>query len=109
MTEIAIALPEQIAKRLQQHWGNLPQWLLKLMLVEAYWAKLVTRDEVRQILQPASAEEVNAFLGRRESGLLQGSFESILSCLDGNPLVAGMGRSPEVMELEIAAEREAWE
>lgn len=60
--DIAITLPDDIAQRLQQQWGNLPNHMLEMLVVQAYESEAVTRAEVGQILGLASRFEVDAFL-----------------------------------------------
>ena len=115
MTEIAIALPDEIAQRLQRCWGSLPQGVVQLVLVEAYRLQAVTRDEVGTILGLASSE-LDALLGGPAMPLNSdrgyspiGSGAAILSFLDERPLPIGVGRSAAQIERDIAAEREAWE
>ena len=114
MTEIAIALPDEIAQRLQRCWGSLPQGVVQLVLVEAYRLQVVTRDEVGTILGLAAAE-LDALLGGSATPLNGdadpplGSRVAILASLAAHPLAAGVGRSAAQIERDIAAERESWE
>jgi hypothetical protein len=114
MTEIAIALPDEVAQRLQRCWGSLPQGVVQLVLVEAYRLQVVTRDEVGTILGLVSPE-LDALLGLPATPLnddappLRGSSAAILAALAAHPLAPGVGRTAAQIERDIAAERESWE
>lgn len=60
--EISVTLPDEIAQRLQQQWGSLPNHLLELLVVQAYKTEAITRAEVGQILGLSSRFEVDVFL-----------------------------------------------
>ena len=60
--QISVTLPDDIAQRLQQQWGNLPKHILELLVVQGYCSEAITRSEVGQILGLSSQFEVDAFL-----------------------------------------------
>jgi hypothetical protein len=48
--QISVTLPDDIAQRLQQQWGSLPNYLMKMLVVQAYRTEMITRAEVGQLL-----------------------------------------------------------
>jgi heme-degrading monooxygenase HmoA len=68
MTRIAVDLPEEIAKRLQAAWRNVPRGALEAVALEGYRDGTLTRDEVGQMLS-LSFWETEAFLKERQAYL----------------------------------------
>jgi predicted HTH domain antitoxin len=62
--QIAVEIPDEIAQRLDQAWGNLSHRLLEVIIADAYRCGKVSTAEVRQILQLPSRLETHAFLKR---------------------------------------------
>jgi len=60
--QISVTLPDDIAQRLQQQWGNLPNHIMEMLVVQAYRSEAITRAEVGQLLGISSRFEVDAFL-----------------------------------------------
>lgn len=60
--QITIEIPDEIAHHLEKEWDNLPQRVLEILIVEAYKAEVITRAEVRRILQFSSRYETDGFL-----------------------------------------------
>jgi hypothetical protein len=59
---IAIELPEDIARLLQQRWGDLSQHTLETLAVESYQTGLLTRAQLHRMLGFETRMEVDAFL-----------------------------------------------
>lgn len=59
---IDIEVPETIAQRLTEQWGDLPHKLLEILAVEAYKNEILTSAEVGRLLGLPSRWEVDAFL-----------------------------------------------
>jgi predicted HTH domain antitoxin len=68
MTRIAVDLPEEIAKRLQAAWRNVPRGALEAVALEGYSDGTLTRDEVGHLLG-LSFWETEAFLKERQAYL----------------------------------------
>ncbi len=68
MTRIAVDLPEEIAKRLQAAWRNVPRGALEAVALEGYRDGTLTRDEVGHLLG-LSFWETEAFLKERQAYL----------------------------------------
>lgn len=68
MTRIAVDLPEEIAKRLQAAWRNVPRGALEAVALEGYRDGTLTRDEVGHLLA-LSFWETEAFLKERQAYL----------------------------------------
>lgn len=60
--QITIEVPDAIAAHLQEKWNDLPRRVLEILVVEAYKAEIISRAEVRRILQIPSRYETDAFL-----------------------------------------------
>ena len=69
MTRIAVDLPEEIAKRLQAAWRNVPRGALEAVALEGYRDGTLARDEVGHLLG-LSFWETEAFLKERKRTLL---------------------------------------
>lgn len=65
---VAIELPEDIARRLETEWPDLPRRALEALAVEGYRAGLLTRGEVQRLLN-LSWHETEAFLKERQAYL----------------------------------------
>ncbi len=68
MTRIAVDLPEEIAKRLQAAWRDVPRGALEAVALEGYRDGTLTRDEVGHLLG-LSFWETEAFLKKRQAYL----------------------------------------
>ena len=68
MTRIAVDLPEEIAKRLQVAWRDVPRGALEAVALEGYRDGTLTRDEVGHLLG-LSFWETEAFLKERQAYL----------------------------------------
>lgn len=62
--QIKVDIPDEIAQRLDQAWGNLSRHLLEIVVVDAYRCREISTSEVRQILELSSVLETHAFLKR---------------------------------------------
>ncbi len=63
-TTIRLELPEEIARRLESKWKDLPRAALESLMAEAYRCELVSAEQVRRLLGFATRFEVEEFLKR---------------------------------------------
>jgi hypothetical protein len=68
MRRIAVDLPEEIAKRLQAAWPDVPHGALEAVALEGYRDGTLTRDDVGHLLG-LSFWETEAFLKDRQAYL----------------------------------------
>jgi len=61
-TNIAIQLPEDIARVLQDKWGDLSQHTIETLALEGYRARVLSAAQVRRMLGLQTRMEVDAFL-----------------------------------------------
>jgi hypothetical protein len=64
--EVAIQLPGTLVKRLQEQWGDLPRRVLESVALQGYRERILTAEEVRQLLGFETRSEVHAFLKQHE-------------------------------------------
>ncbi|ETW92891.1 MAG: hypothetical protein ETSY1_41685 [Candidatus Entotheonella factor] len=62
MMQVAIDLPDHIAQRLQQTWGDIPCRVIESIALEGYRSGALNESEVRQLLGFATRYEVHGFL-----------------------------------------------
>lgn len=62
MVEIAFSLPEDLARRLQEKWGDLSRCALESLVAQAYREESLTLGEVRRLLGHETRMETEAFL-----------------------------------------------
>jgi predicted HTH domain antitoxin len=67
--QVTIEIPDAIAHTLEKKWDDLPRRVLEVFVVEAYKAEIITRAEVRRLLQFSSRYETDAFLKQSEASL----------------------------------------
>jgi Uncharacterised protein family (UPF0175) len=60
--EVAIQLPNTLVKRLQEQWDDLPRRVLESVALEGFRQRILTTEEVRQLLGFETKFEVHAFL-----------------------------------------------
>lgn len=60
--QVAIELPDNIAQRLQQIWGDIPCRVIESVALESYRSGALGESEVRQLLGFATRYEVHGFL-----------------------------------------------
>jgi hypothetical protein len=60
--QVAIELPEDIAKGLQAKWKDLPRQTLEALALEGYRSGVLTESQVRRVLGFQTRLEVNSFL-----------------------------------------------
>ena len=60
--EVAIHVPDTLVKRLQEQWGDLPRRVLESLALEGYRERVLTTEEIRQLLGFETRFEVHAFL-----------------------------------------------
>jgi predicted HTH domain antitoxin len=65
---VAVELPEDIARRLATEWDDLPRRALEAIAVEGYRTRALTQAEVGRILN-LSWHETEAFLKERQAYL----------------------------------------
>ncbi len=68
--QITIEIPEDLGNLLEVKWGNLSERTLESLAVEGYRSGILTRGQVRQLLNLASFYEVEQFLKDRGADLL---------------------------------------
>lgn len=68
MTTIAVDVPEEIAKRLENAWRDVSRGALEAVALEGYRDGTLSRDQVGQILS-FSLWETEAFLKQRQACL----------------------------------------
>ncbi|ACB54343.1 UPF0175-containing protein [Crocosphaera subtropica ATCC 51142] len=68
--QITIEIPEDLGNILEVKWGNLSERTLESLAVEGYRSGILTRGQVRQLLNLASFYEVEQFLKDRGADLL---------------------------------------
>jgi len=66
--DVAFSLPEDLARRLEDQWGNLSQRALESLVAQAYREDSLTLGEVRRIFGHETRMETEAFL--QEQGAL---------------------------------------
>lgn len=66
---IAIEVPEDIAHQLEASWGDISQWALKVLALEAYRSGVVTEAQVQWMLNLPSRWELEVFLNRAQAYL----------------------------------------
>jgi len=60
--EVAIQIPDPVVKRLQERWGDLPRRMLENIVLEGFRERILTTEELRQLLGFETKFEVHAFL-----------------------------------------------
>lgn len=68
--QITIEIPEDLGNLLEVKWGNLSERTLESLAVEGYRSGILTRGQVRQLLNFSSFYEVEQFLKDRGADLL---------------------------------------
>ncbi len=68
--QITIEIPEDLGNLLEVKWGNLSARTLESLAVEGYRSGILTRGQVRQLLNLSSFYEVEQFLKDRGADLL---------------------------------------
>jgi len=64
--EVVIHLPDDIAQRIQEKHHDLARHLLECLALEAYRSRVLSEEEVRQLLRFESRFDVHAFLTTHE-------------------------------------------
>ena len=64
--DIAFSLPDRVAERLQERWGDLPARALQAIVAEGYREEALTLGEVREILGYSTRLETEQFLKDRD-------------------------------------------
>ena len=60
--EVSIQIPDSLVKRLQEQWGDLPRRVLESVVLEGFRERLLTTEELRQLLGFETKFDVHAFL-----------------------------------------------
>ena len=60
--DVAFSIPEDLAQRLQERWGNLSRCALEAVVAQAYRDGTFTLGQVRRLLGHGSRLETEAFL-----------------------------------------------
>lgn len=85
---VAFSMPEDLAQRLQERWGDLSRRALEAVVADAYREETITLGEVRRLLGHSTRLETEAFLKNR-GALLDYSEDE----LDADVRAAKEGRS----------------
>lgn len=64
--EVAIHLPDVLGQRLQERWSNLPRRVLESVALQGFRERILTTEEVRQLLGFETKFDVHAFLKAHE-------------------------------------------
>ena len=67
--DVAIQVPEDVARQLEAKWGDVSQRALESLTLEAYRAGVITEAEVGLMLNLSSRLEVEAFLKHAQAYL----------------------------------------
>jgi len=62
---IGFSMPDRLAERLEERWGNLSNRALQAVVADAYREEILTLGEVRQILGHPTRMETEEFLKER--------------------------------------------
>jgi Uncharacterised protein family (UPF0175) len=62
--EVKIQLPDDIERRLESEWGDVPRHALETLAVEGYRAHVLSRAQVRRMLGFETRAEVDQFMAR---------------------------------------------
>lgn len=62
---VAFSVPEDLAQRLQERWGDLSRRALEAVAADAYREETLTLGEVRRLLSHSTRLETEAFLKDR--------------------------------------------
>ena len=60
--EVTIQIPDALVRRLQEQWGDLPRRVLESVVLEGFRERILTTEELRQLLGFETKFEVHAFL-----------------------------------------------
>lgn len=63
--DVSFSMPEDLASRLEAHWGDLSRRAMEAMVADAYREGAITLGEVRRILGHTSRLATEAFLKER--------------------------------------------
>lgn len=74
--DVAFSLPEDIARRLQEKWGDLSRRALESLVAQAYREESLTLGDVRRLLGHETRMETEAFL-KEKGALLEYSEEEL--------------------------------
>ena len=64
--EVSIQIPDPLVKRLQEQWGDLPGRVLESVVLEGFRERILTTEELRQLLGFETKFDVHAFLKERD-------------------------------------------
>ena len=63
--DVAFSVPDGLAERLQERWGDLSRRALEAVVADAYREEALTLGEVRDVLGHSTRLETEAFLKER--------------------------------------------
>lgn len=63
--DVAFSVPDGLAERLQERWGDLSQRALEAIVADAYREEALTLGEVRDVLGHSTRLETEEFLNER--------------------------------------------
>lgn len=67
--DVSIMLPDDVARRLEAEWDNIPRKALEALALEAHRTGVIAEAEVQRMLGFASRWEVEEFLKRSQAYL----------------------------------------
>jgi len=63
--DVAFSVPDRLAKRLQERWGDLSERALQAIVADGYREEVLTLREVREVLGHSTRLETEQFLKAR--------------------------------------------
>jgi len=86
--DVAFSIPEGLARRLEEQWGDLSRGALESVAAQGYRDGSLTLGEVRALLGHETRMQTEAFLKER-GALLNDSEEELEEDLEAAPKAAG--------------------
>ncbi|AUS99965.1 hypothetical protein CLI64_05945 [Nostoc sp. CENA543] len=69
--QITIDLPDKLAEKIQEQWGNLSQKIIASLVLDVFLEGLIDFDELKEILNLSSDDELKEFF--RQKNMLHAS------------------------------------
>ncbi|MCF4966442.1 hypothetical protein [Nostoc sp. CMAA1605] len=63
--QITIDLPDKLAEKIQEQWGNLSQKIIASLVLDAFLEGLIDFDELKEILNFSSDDELKEFFRQK--------------------------------------------
>ncbi len=67
MPNVSIAIPDDVMRRLEGQWSDVPRYVLEAVAIEAYRRGVLTSVEIQRMLQLQSRWDVEALLKRAQA------------------------------------------